>query len=638
MTSPALSPRDPAASVAPTQRPEFVGWPWRDPLLLSAFLITGVILIYQLVVSLLKPPWLAAGTDWLRAVLAWPEAAVLVLASLWFTRTRQPGALSWWMVSAAVLSYTIAQNLWLVYDVFLMPGQVPFPWWPDPFYLLQYPFFFLALALVPALSLQGQASIRRVKVVLDSILLAAAGTALSWYFILEPIYMHSAQSGLGKATNLAYPVGDLALLVGLAIVFAHQRRQQGECTAPALLLVAVACLIAADSWYAHLNLQGIFQSGKPPDVFWLAAYLFFPLAGLMRLRSFKHQAGKATQAGDTAETGQPWLVQRVQTDMRLLLPFVAALLASAVIIIRAMAAPVAQRSLVAPLAVSFGLLVLVTVRQGITVLENERLQREREAARTNELAMREAARQMDAFLGMASHELKTPLTAVILGLQVLQRRAQGMAKREAGAASEANARIVAFQETLAGIFNRAHQLDQLVNDLLDTSRIRAGRLELHLAPADLAAIVQAVVEEQHQAAPERSIHLCLPAKEQAPVLADADRISQVVTNYLTNALKYSAEDRPVVVGVEGDEQQARVWVRDEGPGLPPAEQVCVWERFHRAPGVYVQAGSEIGLGLGLHISKTIIEQHGGQVGVNSAPGGGSTFWFTLPLINEANPS
>ena len=109
------------------------------------------------------------------------------------------------------------------------------------------------------------------------------------------------------------------------------------------------------------------------------------------------------------------------------------------------------------------------------------------------------------------------------------------------------------------------------------------------------------------------------------------RIGQVVTNYLTNALKYSPPDRPVEVGVQEAQQQGYVWVRDQGPGIASEEQGHLWERFHRVAGVEVLSGSGIGLGLGLHISKTIIDHHHGHVGVESQPGQGSTFWFTLPL-------
>ena len=171
---------------------------------------------------------------------------------------------------------------------------------------------------------------------------------------------------------------------------------------------------------------------------------------------------------------------------------------------------------------------------------------------------------------------------------------------------------------------QADRLNRLVSELLDTSRIQAGQLQLDRKPVDLARIVRMTVEEQRHAFPERIIALSLP-EGPLSVFADADRIGQVVTNYLTNALKYSQEDRPVEIGVQVEGQQARVWVRDQGPGIPQDAQVHLWERFHRVPGIEVQSGSGIGLGLGLHISKTIIEYHQGQVGVQSVPGEGSTF-------------
>jgi signal transduction histidine kinase len=117
------------------------------------------------------------------------------------------------------------------------------------------------------------------------------------------------------------------------------------------------------------------------------------------------------------------------------------------------------------------------------------------------------------------------------------------------------------------------------------------------------------------------------------VMADASRIEQVVTNYLSNALKYSREDRPVVVRLDVDGETARVAVRDEGIGVAPAEQASIWDRFHRAAGVTIQSGSDVGIGIGLHICKTIIDGHHGQVGAFSVPGQGSTFWFTLPLAS-----
>ncbi|HEX4715926.1 MAG TPA: HAMP domain-containing sensor histidine kinase, partial [Ktedonobacteraceae bacterium] len=178
-----------------------------------------------------------------------------------------------------------------------------------------------------------------------------------------------------------------------------------------------------------------------------------------------------------------------------------------------------------------------------------------------------------------------------------------------------------------------HQIsvqNRLTSDLIDVSRIRAGKLELHMQQCDLGQIVREIVENQRQVAEGRVITL-EPPTEKMVICGDADRLGQVVSNYLTNALKYSSSDKPVEVAVTTDGATARVTVSDQGAGLTPDEQERVWERFYRAKDVQVLSGNGIGLGLGLHICKTIVEQHSGCVGLHSMPGKGSHFWFTLPL-------
>jgi signal transduction histidine kinase len=264
---------------------------------------------------------------------------------------------------------------------------------------------------------------------------------------------------------------------------------------------------------------------------------------------------------------------------------------------------------------------------GALVLERERLLRDREEARASELALRGTQTEMDLFLGIAAHELKTPLTSLKLALQLGERRLRRLVEAEPDRAEN----LAPFQGQVEQVAHQVGRLDRLVNDLLDASRARVGRLDLHPEPTDLVAIVDEAVEQQREANPTRTLTFPFPADQRVPITADPDRIGQVVTNYLTNALKYSAEDRPVVVGLEVEAEQARVWVRDLGPGLPAEELELIWERFHRAKGIEVQSGSGVGLGLGLHICRMIIERHQGQVGIQSAPGQGSTLWFTLPL-------
>jgi PAS domain S-box-containing protein len=268
------------------------------------------------------------------------------------------------------------------------------------------------------------------------------------------------------------------------------------------------------------------------------------------------------------------------------------------------------------------------------VVERDRLLQEREDARAKALALLEANRRMDEFLSIAGHELRTPLTSLLGNLQVLARRLARTAGEDATQDNLAS-QLHMVSSMLEQMDRQGWQLSRLVSDLVDASRTKAGALELRLQTCDLTGIVRQAVEEQRQAHPQRSIALALPGEAAVLVTADADRVGQVVINYLTNALKYSREDQPVEVRLSVQDGMARVAVRDYGPGLPPEEQSQIWELFHRAPGVTVQSGSGIGLGLGLHICKTIVERHGGQVGVESEVGHGSTFWFTLPLENDA---
>ncbi len=274
-------------------------------------------------------------------------------------------------------------------------------------------------------------------------------------------------------------------------------------------------------------------------------------------------------------------------------------------------------------------LIMAVARLGALVLERERLLREHAEARANELALRETQEQMDTFLGVVGHELKNPLAGVQLGLQLAQRRLL----RQVAQHKEMVPGFEGIQHPLVRAEQQAQFLERLVNDVLDTSRVRSGKLELRPAVTDLAAIVSQAVEAQRQVAPTRALLCRFPTGQPVLVWADADRIGQVVTNYLTNALKYAPAERPIEVGLAVESQHARVWVRDEGPGIPYEEQRHIWERFHRVKGLEPQSGGA-GLGLGLHICRTMIERHHGQVGIKSTPGQGSTFWFVLPLVAD----
>jgi len=270
------------------------------------------------------------------------------------------------------------------------------------------------------------------------------------------------------------------------------------------------------------------------------------------------------------------------------------------------------------------------------VIERERLLRERTEAQANELALIEANRRMDEFMGIASHELKTPLTTIKGYVQLVSRRLKQGSR--AGTIQDNGQQNIleSASELLTRTDHQVERLGRLVNELLDVSRIQANKLDFHPERCDLVPIVRDAVHDQllESEAVTRTIEIDIAPTENVPIMADADRIGQVIANFLSNALKYSTEEQPVTVSLQKEGERVRLLVRDHGPGLRPEDQQQIWERFYRVEGIEVQSGSGIGLGLGLYICRTIIEGHGGQVGVESSPGQGSTFWFSVPLAAE----
>lgn len=275
------------------------------------------------------------------------------------------------------------------------------------------------------------------------------------------------------------------------------------------------------------------------------------------------------------------------------------------------------------------------------LIERQRMAHEREEAHANALSSERAKRQMDEFLSIAGHELRTPITSAKANVQIAARLLERLLETLDTLAPAG----LPLANTLPTL-QRAHMLltrtdrqftrqERLINDLLDTSRIEAGKLEFHVGACDLAILVRDSIEEQHVAHPERTISLSV-TDSPLMIVADADRLIQVTDNLLTNALKYSPPHAPVAVHLRRDGDFARCEVQDHGPGLPPKELKRIWRRFYRAPDVDHQEGAGIGLGLGLYISKTIVERHSGHIGVESVPGEGSTFWFTVPLVTTTS--
>jgi signal transduction histidine kinase len=248
-------------------------------------------------------------------------------------------------------------------------------------------------------------------------------------------------------------------------------------------------------------------------------------------------------------------------------------------------------------------------------LLEEELRRKNYQLEQQNLAIQEANRLKTEFVSMVSHELRTPLTS-IQGYAELLLEDQRITEEQ--------------RETLTIVKKNSDRLLGLVNDLLDLSRMEAGKLDLHRANLDLARLIPQVTGSLRPLIDAKRQRLKLDLSEALPaVWADQDRVTQILTNLISNAHKYTLAEGNITVAARQDDGFVRVDVSDTGIGLSPEDQAQLFTKFFRAHERSPQAGG--GTGLGLVISRLLVELHGGRITVASAPGRGSTFSFSLPV-------
>ena len=249
-----------------------------------------------------------------------------------------------------------------------------------------------------------------------------------------------------------------------------------------------------------------------------------------------------------------------------------------------------------------------------------------EKLQTTQAELQRAVRVRDDFMSMVSHELRTPLNTLYLETQV---RKMHLAK--------GNLKPFTAEQLPTLIERDQRQIQnmvRLIDDMLDVTRLRRDALSIRPKPFDLSALARRVIDNLAQQADAAGSHITLDAPFKVPGVWDEFRIEQVLTNLLTNALRYGG-GKPVKVEVAQNEGLATMSVRDRGIGVAEADQARIFEQFERTDDSRKHAA---GLGLGLYITREIVRAHGGTIALESVAGEGSLFEVTLPLLVQAPSS
>jgi signal transduction histidine kinase len=545
-------------------------------------------LVAALVVAAL---YLRSDSLELHAALMTAVGASSVLATFGAILLWRPARRSLWIVIAVAQAVEVIGTA-LFYRPLLSTGRPPAPGSiNDPFFISFYMLF--AFVLIALLRRRGSSR----AAVLDAALLAVAGSVPTMLILVEPYIATSGISALGKVVQIASAFGDVILAaVFLRLVSAGGRRSPSSF----LLFAAVPCFLASDVAWNWLTLLGNFQLGSWGDLGWLLAYV---LTGAASLHPSMVGLQETAPAGAGERMRQPALGKVYVVILGAAL-FVSPALRMAE---RLSGRNFGSLTLLGLLSV---LAVLVLVRVAGAVRESERLRLEL-AAQNNRL--RELDRMKDEFVASVSHELRTPLTSITGYLELL--RDDETLDKE--------------QERMLEIVDRnANRLQRLVSDLLFVAQAEDPEAKSDASVLDLTQLAREAVEAARPRASAGEVTLELRG-EPALLHGDPRRLSQVIDNLISNAIKFTPGGGQVAVRVELGDECVLLSVSDTGMGIPKEEQADLFQRFFRTRG----ANDAViqGTGLGLSIAKQIVESHGGTIGFTSGEGVGTTFTVELPV-------
>jgi signal transduction histidine kinase len=545
-------------------------------------------------------------------------------------------------IAMGIFCQLIGQVIYVYYDI---QGLSPFPSWADAGYLSTFPFMLLAILLLPRRRLT---STTRSRVLLDGLIIMTAVFTFSWYFILGPTMIQGQETNLAKAVGSAYPVFDLILIFCIVLLW-FQDNDPLLVPAKRLLLAGLAIIVVTDSVYAYLTLQNTYTNGFH-DIGWPIGYMLLGLAAQCVTLAYVMYANRS-ETSSNAEVSQA-IDAKSSLGKHSMLPYalIPAVIVLTVFIWRSGSNGVLEQVVYYGGVVLIGLLLL---RQFFMLREttyyNERLRitqqdlyEKNKALSLANLQLEEQAAQIEAaykkqvhlnelkddFLLNVNHELRTPLTAIYGFLDLL---------REYHGELDSNMEITLINQAVYG----CEELQHLVNNVLDTLQGDFKEKKLTTEVFSIAALVNDVMKLFESQRHEYHIKIAIP--EDLNVLADRQYANQILLNLVGNAFKYSPPHTSIEISArinanlpahENSQPLVCVSIQDAGPGIPSSEAPLLFGKFVRLKRDLV--GSVRGTGLGLYISKQLVEAMGGNIWVESSgiPGQGSRFSFTLPYISR----
>ena len=535
-------------------------------------------------------------------VMSIVAASAMVFAA---RATRGLDRMGWTLLAAGSWCWAIAECMWTYFDV--IEGSDPFPSAADIFYLAGPPLQVAGMTMLGS-QRRWQAQARAL---FEGLGLALAVTALGWVMLIEPVLAESTGSWSEIAISVAYPCTDLVLLWAV-ITLAYRVGIRRDPSLFIGLAGGAAAFVAADGVFAYMEQRGGYVPGLT-DLGWMAGYTLFAVGARTYVR---------TGAQDLRETERPSAAHATHN----IVPIASSVGMLLLGVVIAWNEPFSEHRVALTLGIAA--LLLSLARQSIVILDNLKLNRGLEIMRiqlesqVQELAAaRDSADRANAaksqFLSRMSHELRTPMNAVLGFGQLLQMEDLTPAQRE----------------NVAYIMSSGQHLLRLIDEVLDISRIEAGRMKVEITPVPCGDVIGQVMEMTAPiaAAPQVTLRHA-ESCDTTGVLADAARLKQVLLNLVSNAIKYNEAGGMVVIR-SGITRAGRVAISviDNGPGIRPEHLGRVFNPFDRLDAD--RRGVE-GTGLGLVLSKALVEAMYGSIQVDSVYGKGTRFTVFLPLARR----